>query len=182
MKAGRGFAGLLSGCLALAACGVSTQREPERVPPDRLPAVTSQAPGSTSSVRVWAARGEEVVPILVEQRGAGLPGRLDALLTLGDDQTLPTAIPTGTRLLGVTRMSEDVVRIRLSEQLLTAAARDVPLALAQLVLTATEEGDVTAVEVRAGVQPVVLVDPGDRPVRRPLRRDDVTVYVRGGVD
>ncbi len=74
------------------------------------------------------------------------------------------------------------MRIRLSAQLLTAAGRDVPLALAQLVLTATEEDDLTAVEVRAGVRPVVLVDPRDRPVRRPLGRDDVAVYARGEVD
>lgn len=74
------------------------------------------------------------------------------------------------------------MRIRLSAQLLTAAVRDVPLALAQLVLTATEEDELTAVEVRSGLQPVVLVDSRDRPVRRPLRREDVAVYARGEVN
>ncbi|CAN5144962.1 hypothetical protein BH24ACT10_BH24ACT10_09750 [soil metagenome] len=151
--------------------GATTRRGTTRAP--RTGREQSAAP-----VRVWAARGEDVVPIFVEQRGEGPPGRLDALLALGDEPALPTAIPAGTRLLGVTRLSEDAVQIRLSGQLLTAAGRDVPLAL----LTATEEDDLTAVEVRAGVQPVVLVDPRDRPVRRPLRRDDVAVYAPGEVD
>lgn len=183
MRTGRWSAGLLAGCLALAACGVSPQRAPERVPPDRLPARSPEATAGAVQARVWVARGERLVPVLVELRSPGLRGRLDALLALGSpEQTLPTAIPAGTLLLGVTRRDGEVAQVRLSAQLLSAADKDVPLALAQLVLTATEESDVTAVEVRSGGQPVTLVDTRDRPLQRPLRRDDVAVYVRGALD
>jgi hypothetical protein len=183
MRTGRWTSGLLAGCLALAACGVSPQRAPERVPPDRLPAASPQATAPVVQARVWVARGDRVVPVLVELRSPGLSGRLGALLALRTSEpTLPTAIPAGTLLLGNPRREGEVAEVHLSGQLLSAADKVVPLALAQLVLTATEEPGVRAVEVRSGGQRVTLADARDRPLQRPLRRDDFAIYVRGGLD
>lgn len=182
MRSPRRLVPLLAGVALLAACGVSSQPAPEPVPPERLPAASPSASAGAAQARVWVARGDRVVPVFLDVTRSGLRARLEALLALDEDQQqLPTAIPPGTRLLLVAR-SGPVVRLELSGQLLEAERRDVPVALAQLVLTATEDARVDEVEVRAGGQPVTLTDDRDRPVRRPLRRDDVAVFVQGPLD
>lgn len=183
MTAVRSSAALFAGCLLLVSCGVSPQRSPEPVPPERLPAATPGPSEGLAQGRIWVARKESVVPVFVALPARGLNGRLRALLALGEPgQTLPTAIPQGTRLLRIVRQADEVVRLDLSEQLLTADQTAVPLALAQLVLTATEEAGVVRVLVHAGGEPVTLRDDSSRPLRRPLQRDDVAVYVQGQLE
>ena len=166
--------------LVLTGCGVSPQPAPEPVPLDRLPSAMAAPSGSAQQVRVWVVRGERVVPVFVERAGRGPRSRVEALLALStDDETLTSAIPSGTRLLRIVPDGDDVVELQLSPRLLEVRQGDQPLAVAQLVLTATEGPGIRAVRVTAGGRLISVPGASGRMITRPLRRPDVASYVQG---
>jgi hypothetical protein len=168
------LAAALVAALLVAGCGVQPQSEPKPVPSNRLPSVetTEGAPAPGSRARVWGVRDQRIVPVFVELTGPGVVARVTALLTLRRSGQQPlTSIPDDTRLLDVERQGDNVV-LSLSRELLRTPERDVPLALGQLVLTATEQPGVRGVEVQAGDAPVRLVSGEGVTLSRPLSRDD----------
>ena len=178
------FAGPLAVSMMLAACGVEPQTRPEPIPSARLPSLTSPQPSDSSTpaarTRVWGVREQRAVPVFVTLRDAGIPARLEALLLLGEPgQQLGTAVVRGTRVESVMQRG-GLLLVNLSAEFRRAPNNDIPLALAQVVLTVTEVPGVDQVEVRAGGVPVALVDPSGKTVSRPLRRTDFAGLVEGG--
>ena len=168
--------------VALAACGVDEQSSPEPVPEERLPRVMPTGDGGTDAVRgrVWGVREQRVVPVFVSLSGGDVMTRLQALIELGSPGQQPaTAVAPGTRIVSVVQR-ERLVIVRRSTDLRGTPARDVPLALAQLVLTVTEQPDVGEVEVRVDETTVPLVAEGGTPLSRPLRRSDFEGLAEGG--
>lgn len=164
--------------ISLAACGVRAQPDPEPVPQERLPKVAPTTGSQTPTIRnrVWGTRDGRLVPVFVDLPRSGITPRINALLTLADpDLQPPSAIPLGTRLSGVEQRGNTVV-LTFTDHLLRSSDRDVPLVLGQLVLTATEEPDVSEVTVRAADEPVLLVSADGTAVSRPLRRADFLAF------
>jgi spore germination protein GerM len=129
--------------------------------------------------RVWGARDGRLVPVFAELQGTGTASRVRAVLSLADpDKRLPSALPPGTRLLQITR-SGDTIVLTLSQELRGVPAKDLPLALAQLVFTVTERPEVRRVHVRADQAPIVYVDATGRRIGRALVRSDFAELVQG---
>ena len=173
----------LLAALVLTACGVEVQRAPEPVPADRLPTdrIAPAEPGRTEQVRIWGARDRRLVPVFVELRRTGLRARLDALLELGEPgQRPPTALPEGVRLIDL-EQEADEVDVVLSEELHAVSVQDLPLALGQIVFTATELPGTRRVQVRIGDQRLVYVDAQGRTLTRPFVRSDFDGLVLGTV-
>lgn len=178
---GRACAAAVLVPLLVAACGVEPQRAPEPVPADRLPPATPGAAAATPGAlgRVWGARDGRLVPVFTELPGTGTAPRIRALLSLADPaERPPSALLPGTRLLRVER-SGGGVELFLSEELRRVPDRDLPLALGQLVFTATEQPEVVRVHVRAGEEPIVYVDATGRRISRALVRSDFAELVQG---
>lgn len=168
--------------VVVAACGVEPQPAPEPIPAERLPRATPEAGGSTPAVRgrVWGVREQRVVPVFVSLPDASVEARLRALVALGDpDQPPGTAVVRGTRVVSVVQRGRLVV-VTLSAEFGRASQRELPLALAQVVLTVTEDPTAEEVEVHAGGTTVAFVDERGTPVSRPLRRTDVAGLIEGG--
>ena len=168
--------------MVLAACGVDQQSSPEPVPQDRLPRVMPTASGGTGAVRsrVWGVREQRLVPVFVSLSDTDVMTRLQALIELGSPGQQPaTAMARGTRVVSVVQRDRVVV-VRLSTEFRQTPAKDVPLALAQVVLTVTEQPDVDEVEIRVGESTVPLLDEQGRTLSRPLRRSDFEGLVEGG--
>ena len=169
--------------VGLAACGVEPQARPEPVPSGRLPQASSPPRDDTSAgarTRIWAVRDQRLVPVFVSVPPSGVQARLEALLSLGQEgQQLGTAVVRGTRVESVMQRG-DLVAVTLSAEFRRAPQKEIPLALAQVVLTVTETPGVTRVEVRADGTPIGLVDQSGRAVSRPLLRADFTGLVEGG--
>lgn len=163
----------LAAVLLLSACGIEPQRSPEPVPGDRLPAASeSPTQAGASRGRVWGARDSRLVPVFVELPDDGTAGRVRALLALAEpEQRPPTALRPGTRLLDVERNGDTVVLV-LSKELDLVPVTELPLALGQLVFTATEQPGVRRVHVRSGEVAVRYVDATGRTIARALVRPD----------
>lgn len=177
----RRLAGSVAVALSVTACGVEAQTGPEPVPTDRLPRLvpTSQAVAPAVRARVWGVREQRVVPVVVSLPGADLTTRLQALVDLArPGQQVRTAVAPGTRVVSVLQRDRLVV-VAVSTEFDGTPEKDVPLALAQLVLTVMEQPGVEEVEVRVGQRAVGLVDDRGRPLARPLRRTDVESLVEG---
>lgn len=168
--------------MAVAACGVEPQPAPEPIPAERLPRATPEASRSTPAVRgrIWGVREQRVVPVFVSLPDGTVEARLQALVALGNpEQPQGTALARGTRVVSALQR-ERLVVVALSAEFSRTPQRDLPLALAQVVLTVTEERTAEEVEVRAGGTTVAFVDERGTPVSRPLRRTDVAELVEGG--
>lgn len=175
-------AATVTAAMAFAACGVQPQPAPEPVPEDRLARTMPEAGISTPAVRarIWGVREQRVVPVFVSLPDDTVQTRLQALVALGDAGQPPgTAVVRGTRVVSVVERGRLVV-VTLSADFGRASPRDAPLALAQVVLTVTEQRRQDEVEVRAGGTTVAFVDERGTPVSRPLRRTDVESLVEGG--
>lgn len=167
----------------LLGCGVRPQSEPEPIPGDRLPTATA-GPGAAVPVsrdRVWGTRDDRLVPVFVELGGTGVSARITALLALAQREPRPpTSLPPGTRLVSVDQREESLT-LTLTREVLSAAERDVPFVLGQLVLTATEEPGVGNVTVLAQDRPVLLVTADGDTLTRPLLRSDFSGLLSGAV-
>lgn len=168
--------------VVVTACGVEPQDSPAPVPADRLPRATPEAASSSPAVRtrIWGVREQRVVPVAVSLPEGSAAARLQALLTLADPgQQVATALAAGTRVVSVVQRG-DLVVVSVTREFRQTRDRDVPLALAQVVLTLTEERTVKQVEVQADGTTVVLVDERGVALSRPLRRTDFAGLVEGG--
>lgn len=176
---------LLTAAAALltSACGVTPQDAPEPVPGERLPPATAAPSADAQQVRVWVVLGERLVPVFVDRAGDGLRSRVEALLEVSKaGEPLTSAIPADSRLLGIVRPAGDVVELQMDGRLNQLERRLQPLAVAQLVLTATERPDVVAVRITSDGRRLDIPGPSGRLRTEPLRRTDVAAYVQGPLD
>lgn len=160
-------------------CGLGTQKEPMAVPIAQLPSAQSSDGAQTGILTnrrrglLYVARGDALEAVLFTLEQTTVTGRIRALLSIDRlPAGLRTAIPAGTRLLGVER-SGSVVTLVLSEELLRASDTEQQLAMAQLVYTATEVPDTAAIRVKVNGRIIALPDRNGRLVTRPLTRRDV---------
>jgi hypothetical protein len=172
--------------LLVIGCGVQSQDRPEQVPPERLPAPseTASPEAAAGSAQVWGSRDGQLVPVFVQLSDpADLRERIDAMLSLaGSGEEPPTVTPTGTRLVEVL-VRDGTCVVELSEQAASASARDMPLVIAQVVLTVTEVPGVERVQVRAASRTLPFLSSEGRPLERSLTREDVApLAVAGSLD
>lgn len=164
--------------LSLVGCGVEPQRSPEPVPGARLPsALASPTEEPRAQARVWGVRDRRLVAVFVPLSRETARSRLEALLALPAVARAPlTALRPGTRVVSMKREG-DLVVVTLSPELREVGRRNLPLALGQVVLTLTEDEDVSRVVVRDPQGAIALVTGRGRQVLRPLLRDDFSALV-----
>lgn len=173
----------VAGVMLLGGCGIEPQRSPEPVPADRLP-TASASPTQTDAARgrVWGARDSRLVPVFVELSEGGTAGRVRALLELAEpEQRPPSALRPGTRLVRLEQDGDTVVLV-LSEHIEQVPGTELPLALGQLVYTATEQPGVRRVHVRSGDLAIRYVDATGRTIARALVRPDFAPLVEAEPD
>lgn len=168
--------------LALTACAPSA--EPVEIPPEQVPFPLARAqlpepPGAEEvSFRVTLVRGRRLVAVPREVT-TSLPRAEIVLRTLlagptgnETDRGLTTAIPNQTRLLGMDTFG-GVAEVDLSQEFQAAAASEgFLLRVAQIVITLTTLGSITA--VRFSIDGQVASVPTDRDgiVQRPVAAAD----------
>jgi hypothetical protein len=162
---------VLSATLALAACGGSDEGSGTTTTSRRATSTTAStserssttsAPQKTTDVRVYLLRGEKVGP--VRRSGpAGTPARaaIQALLagpTAADRAAgLTSAVPAGTKLLGVT-IVDDVATVDLSSQFGSGGgSQSMQARVAQVVFTLTQFPNVESVLFHMEGRPVTAL-------------------------
>jgi germination protein M len=159
--------------LALAACGLPEDGEPRAIPEDDLPpeleveaSTTSLPPGQSSPRILYFVDNSGEQPVLqpVERpipEGAGLQGVLDALLTDPGTEERITRVPPGVELLGVFLDEEDgTLTVDLSDEFGELEGEALQLAVAQVVLTATEFDEVQQVRFELEGEPTPVPTSG----------------------
>lgn len=143
--------------LALGACGISTDAEPDVIAGGEVPADLLEPEQTTSTTRAGAdaevtvyliqrtGTRTELVPVSREVEDPSRPGqRVEALLrpTSRDEQELglTSSVPTGTVLLGtpVHDASTQELTLDFSEELFDVESSELAQAFAQIVWTVTE--------------------------------------------
>lgn len=140
MKAGRWVVWLV---LAVTACGIPIDAEPESVAleVEDAPVSPGPTPGDLAAVSMYLVSDETLVRVT---RDLPDPTSLDSILgSLLDGVTEPeersnlrSSIPTATRVVGITQEGS-LVRIDLSREFAAVGGGEEILAVAQIVLTAT---------------------------------------------
>ncbi|MBW3614745.1 MAG: GerMN domain-containing protein [Actinobacteria bacterium] len=161
-------------------CGIPDDEGPvaldaAQLPPDPVPAEAG-AGGEDDVERsvLYLVAGERLQPV---QRPAqpSLAATLDALLE-GPRETeaalgLRTAIPAGTRVLGVT-LDGTTLRVDLSEEFISIVGEEHLLALAQLVYTAAAASPVDQVQVAIEGEAVAVAKGDGQLTSEPVRPAD----------
>ena len=148
---------LLAAVLAVAACGVTTDGDPELISGAEIPAdllepeqtTSTTQPGATASVTVYLIKRTgtttQLVPVTREVEDPSRPGqRVEALLRPTSreeqEQGLTSSIPTGTVLLGTPVLDTQTQELTLdfSEELFDVEGSELAQAFAQIVWTVTE--------------------------------------------
>ena len=177
--------------LFIGSCGVPGETSPEAITavPYELSEPSSatkqaQERPSTSRIRVWMVRDEQLVPIIVAQ------GEVDSLDTARSAiarleqgptdeeraQGLSSALGPDVQLsVREIRGEEAVVDIRSDGQ--APSAGELPLAVGQVVLTLTSIPGVERVTLTAGGAPIEAPLPGGVLTERPLDARDYTYLV-----
>lgn len=175
--------------VALAACGVPRDEAPVRVSADRVPynllapsappVVTPTPRGPVATVtehQVYFVNGDDLlVPFPVPQESAGvdvLESTLLARLAAGpsEDQRaagMSSALPPAIQF-SVTAVEDGVAAIRLAGSTEPLSADRLPLAVGQIVLTATSVEGVDAVVLMRGDEPVDVPLPDGEQVSGPV--------------
>lgn len=170
-------------CLVLAACGPGGQDEPETIDRRDVPfnladvpstTTTSTAPPTDFSLTVWFTADDRLVPVLRSSpRRASAQTALEALLDGPSEAEaalgISTVIPANTRVERVERRG-DLVIIELEPRIGATGSNDT-LAVAQLVMTATDVPGVDRVRFRVGGERV-QVPRGDGSLARTVSRAD----------
>ena len=170
--------GLVAGVVVLvatllsSACGITAQSVPQPVVRNQLPVTATPAPPQASSVvQVYLVRGGRLVPVTRSGRSAD-----DAITSLSAGPTaldaqadLETRIPPESVTLVAAQ--DGVVVVEVTSAFTALPDRDLFLAAAQLVWTATKICCATQVRVKRDNRALTL--PTDRgPVAGPVGRDD----------
>lgn len=148
---------LLAVLALVAACGISTDADPDVIAGAEIPAdlldpeqsTTTTRPGATAAVTVYLIQRTgtttQLVPVSREVEDPSRPGqRVEALLraTSRDeqDQGLTSSVPTGTVLLGTPVLDAATQELTLdfSEELFDVEGSELAQAFAQIVWTVTE--------------------------------------------
>jgi germination protein M len=163
--------------LALAACGREQTRESAR---PRSPSTEARAQTTpTRLYQVWFTQGDTNLELLWDSgpdTEAPAAAALRLLLTTRKDALEPynldSAIPPGTRLLGID-LRGDVATVDLSSGFASAPdARSLAFRSAQVVYTATQFPTVRAVRFRIGGRPIAVPSAQGTPIDRPVGRKD----------
>lgn len=137
--------------LALTACGVPLEAEPEilDITIDDPPQVAEPPTEDLEAVTLYLVGGESVVPVT---RDLTSPADVETVLeSLFDGITEPesraglrTSVPPSTRLLGVEQEGSSIV-VDLGREFTAVGGEQEIMAIAQIVLTATGVGGVDSV-------------------------------------
>lgn len=153
----RGIVLLVATALALTACGVTADSEPEVIAGDEIPAelldpnptTSTTREGATAAITVYLLQRTgsttELVPVVREVEDPSRPGeRIEALLqpTSEDEKArgLTSSIPADTVLLGTPDLDLERQELTLdfSEELFAVEGTELSQAFAQIVWTVTE--------------------------------------------
>jgi spore germination protein GerM len=142
-------------------CGVSGERSPRalddaRLPPDQLAGPTGGS-GVLADGHVYMVSSERLKAVVRNDTGDDVSNLLRALFegpTSGEvNGDLRTAIPAGTRLAAAT-VHDGIADVDVTKGFAGVAGPEQILAVAQIVLTATEASDVTSVVISVNGQPI----------------------------
>lgn len=171
--------------LALAACGIPVEGEPEVVDVELGVPVESDtpAPGELAAVSIYLVRNENLVHVTRDLPSpSSLTSIFGSLLGRVTDEereaNLRTAIPPGTETISLTE-DGSVLRIDLNSEFAAVGGEEEILAVAQIVLTATSvEGvDLVAFQLE-GVPTDVPVADGALSVD-PVGAEDYAALIAG---
>ena len=163
---------MLVAALLTSACGVTAQSVPQPVAQNHLPVTATPAPPQVSSVvQVYLVRGGRLVPVIRSGRSTD-----DAITSLSAGPTaldvqadLETRIPPQSVALAAAQ--DGIVVVEVTSAFTALPDRDLFLAAAQLVWTATEICCAARVRVKHDNRALTL--PTDRgAVAGPVGRDD----------
>ncbi|HZB72293.1 MAG TPA: GerMN domain-containing protein [Acidimicrobiales bacterium] len=183
----RSLAALLLGVALLAGCGVQGDSAPRALAPESVPEELL-AP-STSTVEPDAPTTGAVTTVyLVDNRDRLRPvlrslpspvlitGALGSLLEGATDEEadegLRSEVPTGTTVIGIDRLDEDVIAIDLSEDFAETTADGELLAQAQIVYTVSELPNVRGVLFLVDGRPREGADDDAKLTSAPLTVED----------
>lgn len=169
--------------LALGACGVPLEDEPQGVPagevPEGLRPVDSVAPpvtAATEPVTVWFVREGELVPVEHRvERPAGPTAAVTELLagpSAGEQQrALRSAIPDPAAVVEVV-VAGGIATVALTPAFSEIPSADQVLAVGQLVLTLTDLRGVGLVRFLIDDVDIAVPLPSGEAADRPVSRDD----------
>lgn len=157
----------------LCGCGVQPQDDAEQVPAEQLPTELRAGPsadGTSTEVDVYLVEQGRLVRHAQPAAGDDPVSALRSLLAAPAPQaTRRTAVPAGTRVVSVS-VDGDLAAVALSGEFGDVRGRDQLLAVAQVVWTLTESGELRRVQLSvAGRELPLPVDSGaavDGPVTR----------------
>lgn len=167
-------------CMVLATgCGVSTQRSPDVVPADQLPAPlrpatpSSSTPPLPSLVKVYLVRaGARLAAIDVEAARSTPRSATEALFAVdAPEGDLRNAVPTGAAVRSA-ELASGVMSIDVTEEFGLVGGRDQLLAVAQIVWTVTEYRDVQQVRLAVDGRYVAVPIDGGATSEQPVGRED----------
>jgi hypothetical protein len=178
---------MLGGLLLLSACGIPEDDAPSALPPaSPTPVVQAPtpAPPSTVATTIYLASADGRVRPAVREVGdpVTIQGLLDELKQVPTeeetDQGLVSVIPEETTFFSETTINEPLAILDLnSGSLDTLEGDQQTLALAQLVWTLTETGEINRIIIR--IEGILEVWPTETDAQEILSRDD---YVSFGPD
>ncbi len=184
MRAARACTSTLAATLlagALAACAVPLQDKPQLIHLGQGGSARTAAPGPTAhsltTTGVYLIRADKLVRVIRPvPAGDRTETALDSLLTgvLPEDsaQQLRSAIPAAVADVKL-RMDGDVAIVRVPDAFLELAGPEQVFAVAQLVWTVSESGDVSGLRlVDERSTPIAVPIAGGDLVYRPVRRSD----------
>lgn len=156
----------------------STSASPSASATSQTTSTPPVQPTSTSAVSVYFLTGEKVQPVRRTATGVGVAAEAVRALLAGPSAAeraagLTSAVPTGTRLRGIT------IRDRVATVDLTGRFDDgggslsMTARLAQLVFTLTRFPTVDRMSLRLDGRPVAVLGGEGVDVREPVGRDDV---------
>lgn len=171
--------------VALAGCGVPTNRKAENIPKDQIPfdllapSTTQPAttlPVATTQQTVYMLKGDKLAPVVRVIAAPASTGSVIASLIQGPTDAehssgFRTLINTDATLLSA-QVVDGVASLNLNDAFAGLTLSDQILALAQLTFTATENPAVTGVRISINSAAVDLPRADGSTTKEPLRRSD----------
>lgn len=151
-------------------CGVDVDQSPRPVRAETSTTTTAPQPSAgRAKVVQYFVREGALLPVFQELSDRGLQSTLESLVVQPAPSTSPpvtglgTSIPAGTELLSLRRVG-DTLSIDLSGAFDNVVGRSRQQAIAQLVMTATQDTDIATVSFSVDGDPITVSSPtrGDR--------------------
>lgn len=172
---------LVSG-LVIAGCGIGTQDGPTEIDASRLPARLTEPPTTTGpaigidtterrQIDLWYVQRDQLTArSKVVNRADGLMDLLNVLAEQPENESLRTTVPE--EVVSAADIALGQATIELSPLFADIVPSDQILAIAQLVLTATEFPGVGLVRFTVDGEPITVPGADGRQIDGPLSRDD----------